>query len=134
MRYFLFSLLTISSCFFSGCKHEPFRPIGGKGGAAKLIVYPRHHGLTATLDSMIVYIKHDAFDAPANGKYDDSAYCDIKNSQPTCTFSNLWNGNYYLYSRGVDNALPAPGYVRGGLRFAITAQQSISISIPVGEE
>ena len=134
MRKILLPIVAISATFFASCEHDTFKPVGGKGGSAQLIVYPRHHGVTETLDSMVVYIKYDAADAPANGRYDDSAFCDIKNNQPTCTFSNLWNGNYYLYARGVDYALPAPGYVKGGLRYTVTAQQSISISIPVGEE
>lgn len=133
MKYRFLLLITIISVAFTACKHDAFPPIGGKGGNASLIVYPQHHGATATLDSMMVYIKYNTLDAPANGKYDDSATCIFVNQQPTCTFSNLWNGDYYLYSTGIDYAIPGQR-LKGGLGYTIKVQQATTIMLPVGEE
>ena len=127
------SLLFASALLLmTSCEHEQFKPIAGKGGAAAIVVYPAHHGETSTLDSMMVYIKYNTLNAPADGKYDDSAACTYVNSLPKCSFSNLWNGNYYLYAKGYDYAIA--GRVRGGLPFRVQAQKSHNFTLPVGEE
>jgi hypothetical protein len=125
-------LLLSVALVLTGCEHEPFRAIGGKGGNATLNVYPSHHGVTAPLDSMVVYIKYDAEDVPANGVYDDSATCTYINSLPSCTFSGLTNGNYYLYSKGYDYNISAR--VKGGIPYTVKLQSAQNVNLPVGEE
>ena len=116
----------------TGCEHEPYKPIGGKGGNAQLMVYPQHHGNAENLDSMVVYIKYDATDVPGTGKYDDSATCTRTGAIVSCTFSNLWNGNYYLYGKGFDYSVNQR--VKGGIKYTITSQQGINLSLPVSED
>jgi hypothetical protein len=123
----------IIAAAIAGCKHDTFKPIGGKGGAASLTIYPQHHGVANTLDSMMVYIKYNTADKPADGKYDDSATCTITNMQPSCTFSSLWNGNYYIYGTGIDYSYPGQR-MKGGISYTIKAQQATTIMLPVGEE
>ncbi|GAA4460707.1 hypothetical protein GCM10023093_03840 [Nemorincola caseinilytica] len=115
----------------TGCQHEPFRPIGGKGGNATLMIYPQHHGNAVNLDSMMVFIKYDALDAPANGRYDDSATCTRTGSIVSCSFSGLWNGNYYLYARGYDHNVSQA--VQGGIKYTVVVQQTINLMLPVSE-
>lgn len=128
-RLFLLFLTIVTA---TGCTHEPFEIIGGKGGNATVTVYPSHHGVTSSLDSMMVYIKYNSLDAPANGIYDDSTTCTYTNSLPSCSFSGLKNGKYYFYSKGHDYAIAAR--VKGGTPYTITSQQSQNINLPVGEE
>ncbi len=129
-RILLLSALTIVAA--ASCKHEPFRAVGGKGGSATLVVYPQHHGESLQLDSMKVYIKYDAVDAPANGIYDDSASCPDSITVPFCSFAGLNNGNYYIFSKGWDGNIS--NKVKGGIKYTITAQQSQNVLLPVSED
>ncbi len=128
----LFLLTAVLISMLSSCEHEQFEPVAGKGGAATIVVYPAHHGVTSSLDSVMVYIKYNTLNAPADGKYDDSAACTYVNSLPMCSFPSLWNGNYYIYGKGYDYAIP--GKIRGGLPFTVKAQQSFNFTLPLGEE
>lgn len=130
LRYLLLALPIV--LITAACKHEAFRNIGGKGGNAQLMVYPQHHGDAGTLDSMVVYIKYDAKDVPANGKYDDSATCTRTGAIVSCTFSSLWNGDYYLYAKGFDQAINEG--VKGGIKYTVTSQSSMNLALPVTEE
>lgn len=127
-KILLFSLPLLSL----GCKHDDPTPIGGKGGNASLTIYPAHHGATATLDSMVVYIKYNAKDMPADGVYDDSATCTIANNLPYAVFSGLTNGNYYIFGKGYDYAVASK--VKGGIGYVITVQDPQDVHLPVGEE
>lgn len=126
--YFLFVIVLL----VAGCKHEPFKPIAGKGGNATLVVYPAHHGKATELDSMMVYIKYNTQDAPANGVYDDSFSCVFINAQYYCTFTGLKNGEYYIYGKGYDYEYSTG--VQGGLPHIIKTQQSQNFFLPVSEQ
>jgi hypothetical protein len=131
MRYGIFLCAAIAF-LATGCTHEAGKPIGGKGGNATIVVYPQHHGATNVLDSMMVYIKYNTLDAPASGKYDDSAFCTIVNSLPVCSFTNLWYGDYYIYGKGNDVAINKK--VKGGTPYTIKNQESQNLILAVGEE
>lgn len=133
MKKLLFAF-PVAAMFFSACTHEKFRPVGGRGGSASVMVYPQHHGNTSNLDSITIYIKYDALDAPADGKYDDSVSWMPGSGGvlPNGTFTGLWNGDYYIFARGYDYSVVQ--WVRGGLPFTVKAQQSHSFTLPVGEE
>jgi hypothetical protein len=128
----LLFIAAVSITLLSSCEHEQFKPVAGKGGAATIFVYPAHHGVTSSLDSVTVYIKYNTLNAPADGKYDDSAACTYVNALPMCSFPSLWNGDYYIYAKGYDYAIP--GKIRGGLPFTVKAQQSFNFTLPLGEE
>ena len=119
---------------FAACTHDKFRPVGGRGGSASVMVYPQHHGNATALDSVKIYIKYDALDAPADGKYDDSVSWQpgAGGTVPNGTFTGLWNGGYYIFAKGYDYNVAQR--VRGGLPFTVRAQQSHSLMLPVGEE
>jgi hypothetical protein len=125
-------LLSATALLFTSCSHESTRPIGGKGGNATVVVYPQHHQVAVTLDSMIVYVKYNAENAPLDGKYDDSATCTNTNAIPSCSFSGLTNGTYYFYSKGYDYNVASR--VHGGIPYSVTSQQSQNINLPVSEE
>lgn len=115
-----------------GCKPDENKPIAGKGGNATLVVYPAHHGKSSKLDSVIIYIKYNTQDAPANGMYDDSLACTFVNEQYFCTFTSLKNGDYYIYGKGYDYEYSTG--VQGGLPHKITTQQSQNFYLPVSEK
>jgi len=129
-------LLIVPICIalLSSCTHEKFRPVGGRGGSASISVYPQHHGNALTLDSVTVYIKYDALDAPSDGKYDDSVSWvpGSGGTVPNGTFTGLWNGDYYIFVKAYDYDVLQR--VRGGLPFTVRAQQSHVLTLPVGEE
>lgn len=127
-------LLSITAFVLGSCTHEKFRPVGGKGGSASISVYPQHHGNPSGMDSITIYIKYDVLDAPADGKYDDSLSWvpGSGGSVPNGTFKGLWNGEYYIFAKGYDYNVSQR--VRGGLPFTVRAQQSHTLTLPVGEE
>lgn len=85
------------------------------------------------MDSVVIYIKYDALDAPADGRYDDSvSWFQGSNPTPNGTFAGLWNGNYYIFARGYDYNVAQR--VKGGLPVEVKAQQAYSVMLPVGEE
>ena len=129
-----FLFLPVVVILFAACTHDKFRPVGGRGGSASVMVYPQHHGNATALDSVKIYIKYDALDAPSDGRYDDSVNWapGSGGTVPNGTFTGLWNGDYYIFAKGYDYNVAQR--VRGGLPFTVRAQQSHSLTLPVGEE
>lgn len=103
----------------------------GKGGSASLQVYPQHHKIARNLVNMIVYVKYNTSDAPANGVYDDSLSCVDADTAQYCIFPGLKNGNYYFYGKGYDTSIKQA--VQGGLPYTITLQQAQVFDLPVSE-
>jgi hypothetical protein len=103
----------------------------GKGGKARLLVTPQHHGVN--IDSCMVYIRYKSSDAPGDGRYDDSARCAPVNGKPVATFSELRKGNYYLYGRGWDPQISET--VEGGIPYTIPdeTEASYPLTLPVTE-
>ena len=126
-------LILIFSALFilSACAHDPGVIIGGKGGFATIVVYPRHHGNTGNLDSCKVYIKYNTLNAPADGLYDDSMACLKADTLQYCSFAGLKNGNYYFYGTGYDYSISQK--VKGGLPYTVTVQGSQNFNLPVSE-
>ena len=101
---------------------------GGKGGNAVLTVTPEHHG--QVVDSCMIYIKYGTNDAPANGIYDDSAICTLRDTTPVAAFRGLTIGQYYLYGVGIHFPY-VPANVKGGIPCTITnASDSTVIYLP----
>ncbi len=92
-------------------------PVGGIGGTASLIVTPMNKGLN--IDSCYVFIKYDAPVIPADLKFDDTVYA-VKNVHGiyTANFTQLKEGEYYLYGVGWDNVRSER--VRGGLPYVVS--------------
>ena len=116
----------ISSC--KGCKDPEPEPIGGKGGNATLKISPYHHDDPVTgkrnyIDSAsIVYIKYNASDRPADGKYDDSVTCVMADGKPVAAFTGLKKGKYFLYGRGYDRVYAT--FVNGITSYSITSEST----------
>ena len=115
----------------SACnKDDDNGPVGGTGGSATLRVNTFHH--TRRIDSITVYIKYNAQDQPANGKYDDSARVVKGASDTVAIFSGLKAGKYYLYGNGWDPMINQA--VHGGIPYTITSETTLSVNLPVTED
>lgn len=119
------STLTIVSCSKSNNDQA------GKGGNATLTVQLQHHTVAKNIENGIVYIKYGATDVPSNGVYDDSALCSSMSATQTAVFSNLKNGNYFLYATGFDTSISQA--VRGGGAYTVTQQAAQTYILAVSE-
>ena len=90
--------------------------VGGKGGTAWLSVVAQHYG--EDLDSCIVYIKYNTLDIPQ--QYDDSQLVVKIDGRARAIFTDLKQGNYYIYGKGWDNVRSVP--VAGGFPFTIKSE------------
>lgn len=120
---------------FSACKDKKTETpapavVAGKGGSSILRVIPRHH--SKEIDSCTVYIKYNAQDLPANGKYDDSLKV-VKDSSghPYAIFTGLKKGNYYLYGYGWDKSIADT--VLGGSPHIITTDGTEDMYLQITE-
>jgi hypothetical protein len=122
----LVSTLVVSAIFAS-CEREESNDGGGKGGNAVLRITPMHHA--QNIDSCRVYIKYNASNVPQ--QYDDSTDCVMIDSTPVATFTQLREGDYYLYGEGWDPLIQER--VLGGIPYSIAVEDTISITLPVTE-
>jgi hypothetical protein len=128
----LFLALSILAVISLSCTHDKGVVIGGKGGSATVTLYPRHHGRTSNLDSLVVYVKYNSLDAPASGIYDDSMTCQRADTLFYASFPGLKNGSYYFFSHGYDYSISQR--VKGGMPYVISVQGSQNTDLPVSEE
>jgi len=112
------------------CRKKP--DVGGKGGYAILDVQPQHHGVAKNIVNCTLYIKYNTLDAPANGVYDDSTVCTIADSMAKGAFTQLSNGNYYIYGYGYDSSIKQN--IKGGTSYTISKQSEQTMLLPVSED
>ena len=124
-------LLLLIAIMATSCSHDKTEA-GGTGGSATVKVFPQHHGRTAVLDSMKVFVKYNSLDAPANGIYDDSITCTRQDTVVFGSFPGLKNGKYYFYSKGYDTSIQ--GRVKGGIPYTIALQRAQEFNLPVSED
>jgi hypothetical protein len=122
--------LSAVSCKKKANSVPPIVDTAGKGGTTTLIVLPQHHNISKNINTCEVYIKYNAQNTPS--AYDDSTACTFANGVVTCQFTNLKNGDYYLYGRGYDTSVQR--VVGGGLYSPISKQSAITtVSLAVSE-
>ncbi len=120
-------LLALSLVF--GCRKKN---TAGLGGNNELRIKARHH--TIVLDSIKVYVKFNATDAPTSlSEYDISADVKIQNGDTVAIFEGLKDGEYYLYGTGWDPYSVID--VEGGLPIEIDKENSpIEYNLQVTEQ
>jgi len=118
----------------ASCVKKSNPPVAGIGGTATLVLHAQHHSLAWPIDTLVLYIKYNATEAPTNLKYDDSTTCVCADSIVTCTFTNLKNGNYYVANdHGYDSSRFTP-LLTGAVNVTITQQNATTTTnIPVSE-
>jgi len=104
----------------------------GTGGENDLQITAKHH--TVILDSMTVYVKFNAQDAPTSlSEYDMQTTVQDYDGENIAIFTNLKKGDYYLYGKGWDPSLP--GVVEGGLPIEIKNESgTIEYDLQVTED
>lgn len=140
MKYFLIAtLVVLSSCSKNtnngndgngnGTACGPLSGPSGKGGNAVIQATVVHHAKGVYLGK--VYIKYNTTNQPTC--YDDSTIIVSQNGIAYAYFSNLTNGDYYLYGYGNDTI---QGYnpVIGGLPYHISTQDTNRFTLYISEK
>ena len=120
----LLALTSIIVLTFTSCHKE------GTGGHSSVNGNVKHH--SKLIPNAIVYIKYGATEFPGTdvSKYDDHITSD---TNAHFEFTGLRKGDYYLYGVGIDNALPLPGTVTGGIGIKLKYNKSSTNNVPVTE-
>lgn len=108
-----------------GCRKKP------REKNATLVIYPQHHGVARNLTNAKVYIKYNSPDAPAGNQYDDSVGCTILNGTVKGSFSQLSNGDYYIYGTAYDTSVKEN--VHGGMPYTISSQTEQDVTLAISE-
>lgn len=126
----VFLVILLASCSKPN-NNNPTTPIGtaGKGGFATLQLTIQHHATYVYLGK--VYIRYNATDKPAT--YDDSTNIVVQNGVPHAYFTQLQNGDYYLYGIGNDT-INHYNPVFGGLPYHISTQDTNRTTLFVSEQ
>ena len=65
-------------------------------------------------------IKYAATTSPSNGVYDDTAIAGVVMNRPQAIFTELTQGDYYIYVEGTDNTLePGKDKITGDAHFRV---------------
>lgn len=120
MKYGLSTLTLVLIIFLTvGCRKKNG---AGTGGENELQITAKHH--SDILDSMTVYIKFNTQDAPESiSDYDIQADVKDYNGEEIAIFSDLKDGEYYIYGKGWDPNYPAE-IMEGGLPIKICKETS----------
>jgi hypothetical protein len=122
-KIFNYSVIALSFLILLSCKKNQV------GGSATVKGVVSHHG-KAIADSY-VYIKYDATEFPGD---DYTLYNTFVKADGSGNYSiPLYKGNYYIYARGYDYAIPAPYIVKGGLSVTVRSSENLTKDIAVSE-
>ncbi len=99
------------------------------GGSAEIKGVVMHH--PKSIGGATVYIKFNAKEYPGSSfsSYDATVNADINGNYSF----KVYQGDYYLYAVGYDEAIPAPNIVQGGLPIHIRNREVVESNIPVTE-
>ena len=128
MKFSLVSLSVLLIVFtVYGCRKKN---TAGLGGNNELRVVARHH--STVLDSMMVYIKFNALDAPNDiSSYDISARVEIKDGDTMAIFTGLQDGEYYVFGKGFDPSIAR--VVKGGFPIEL-CEENLQTFLQVTED
>ena len=119
MKYGLPTLtILLALVLIFGCRKKN---TAGLGGENSLHIKVRHHSVV--LDSITVYAKFNASDAPASlNEYDINAEVKIQDGDTIAILDGLKDGEYYLYGKGWDPMIFEE--VEGGLPIELCKETS----------
>ena len=122
-KIFNYSILSLSFLLLLSCKKNQV------GGSATVKGVVAHHG--KAIANAYVYIKYDATEFPGD---DYTLYNTFVKADGSGNYSiPLYKGNYYIYARGYDYAIPAPYLVKGGLSVTVRSSENSTKDIAVSE-
>ena len=116
----LFTTLLISLC---SCKKNEL------GGTCRISGKVQHH--SKAIAGARVFVKFDAKEFPGEDTslYDARVLCDVNGAYEIKTYK----GEYYLFARGTDPAIPSPSIVIGGAPVKIRKNEELAITLAVTE-
>ncbi len=122
-KIFKYSIILLSFLILSSCKKNQV------GGSATIKGVVAHHG--KAIADAYVYIKYDTSEFPGD---DYTLYNTFVKADGSGNYSiPFYKGNYYIYARGYDYAIPAPYLVKGGLSVTIRSSENLTKDIAVSE-
>lgn len=122
-KIFNYSIISLSFLLLLSCKKNQV------GGSATVKGVVAHHG--KAIADAYVYIKYDATEFPGD---DYTLYNTFVKADGSGNYSiPLYKGNYYIYARGYDYAIPAPYLVKGGLSVTVRNSENLTKDIAVSE-
>lgn len=122
-KIFNYSIIALSFLILLSCKKNQV------GGSATVKGVVSHHG--KAIADAYVYIKYDTTEFPGD---DYTLYNTFVKADGSGNYSiPLYKGNYYIYARGYDYAIPAPYIVKGGLSVTVRSSENLTKDIAVSE-
>jgi hypothetical protein len=122
-KIFNYSIIALSFLILLSCKKNQV------GGSATVKGVVSHHG--KAIADAYVYIKYDATEFPGD---DYTLYNTFVKADGSGNYSiPLYKGNYYIYARGYDYAIPSPYIVKGGLSVSVRSSENLTKDIAVSE-
>lgn len=120
-KYFIYSLLL--SLFFISCKKNEL------GGKAEIKGQVKHH--TKIIPNAAIYIKFNAKEFPGTDTsvYDKTVYSDANGNYTI----KCYKGDYYLYAVGIDEDVPPPSIVKGGVPISIRNKELVEAELAITE-
>ncbi len=120
-KYFIYSLLL--SLFFVSCKKNEL------GGNAEIKGQVKHHA--KIIPNAAIYIKFNAKEFPGT---DVSVYDKAINADANGNYSiKCYKGEYYLYAVGIDEDVPPPSLVKGGVPISIRNKELVEAELAITE-
>lgn len=119
-------LLVVCALAFFGCKKNQ---LGGKSNIKAKVM---HHD--KAIPYARVYIKFNAKEFPGANVSVYDTYIDADHNG-NFLVDKIYHGDYYFYAVGVDDALPAPGIVKGGTYLKVKMlKEHTGFVVPVTED
>ncbi len=119
-------VLIFCALTFFGCKKNQ---LGGKSNIKGKVM---HHAKPIPFAK--IYIKYNATELPTDivTNYDATMDADLNGN---FLVSHIYHGDYFFYAVGTDDALTAPGTVKGGTHLKVKMLKEVTgFEIPVTED
>lgn len=110
MGKFKYILLIFCALSFFGCKKNQL------GGRSNIKGSVQHNG--KKIANAKVYIKFGATSSPGTNASDYDTFINADHNG-NILIEHIFHGDYWFYAEGVDDALPLPGTVKGGVHLKV---------------
>lgn len=125
MKNFKFIILLFCALSFFSCKKNQ---LGGKSNIKGKVM---HHD--KAIPNARVYIKFNAKEFPGENVANYDTYIDADHNG-NFFIEHIYHGDYYFYGVGIDDALTAPGTVKGGIYLKVKMlKEHTGFVVPVTE-
>jgi hypothetical protein len=128
MKFIVTFFFILSILLLQACKKQD---TAGLGGNSNVTIQAQHHGLR--IDSVTIFIKFNAQDAPNENDYDlQQKVATSGNEIGSIIFKGLKKGKYYILAKGWDVSIGKD--VIGGIPYIIENEIDLNVIVPVTED